>query len=187
VPRSSPSRSDAAHPGAYTYPFSARAMRGERTLPRVNAARAARALRCTFRTVEHLHHSESMMSRSGAGIPTASREARVVGEAAPSAHWSKRESDVPTRGRGHYGGTTQRESASRCVPVRACALPNNISTASPAPLLSIHASRTFPSISLSLCLPSRSLFPSQPAAFTHTYTFTCTALFPSLPLAPNAP
>lgn len=40
-----------------------------RTLPSVRIARAARALRCTFRTVEHLHHSESMMSRSGAGIP----------------------------------------------------------------------------------------------------------------------
>ncbi|RLU26192.1 hypothetical protein DMN91_002358 [Ooceraea biroi] len=53
-----------------------------------------------------------MMSRSGAGIPTASRVARVEREAAPSAHWSKRKSDVPTRGRGHYGGTTQRESAS---------------------------------------------------------------------------
>lgn len=30
---------------------------------------AARALQCTFRTVEHLHHSESMMSRSGAEDP----------------------------------------------------------------------------------------------------------------------
>lgn len=29
-----------------------------------------RALRWAFRTVEHFHHSESMMSRSGASIPT---------------------------------------------------------------------------------------------------------------------
>lgn len=165
--RSGPSRSDAARVSARIL---FRAPRGERTLPRVNAARAARALRCTFRTVEHLHHSESMMSRSGAGIPTATRVARVEGEAAPSAHWSKRESDVPTRGRGHYGGTTQRESASRCVPVRACALPNNISTTS-VPLLffrPIHASRTFPSVSVSRSL-SLSL---PPRLFLHTHTHT---------------
>lgn len=97
-----------------------------------------------------------MMSRSGAGIPTAGRNGHAVGEAAPSAYWSERQSDVPTRGRDHRGGTTQRESASRCVPVRACALPNNISTASPALLFHpIHASRTlssFLSSSSFLCM-----------------------------------
>lgn len=74
--------------------------------------------RCTFRTVEHLHHSESMMSRSGAGIPTVCRGAHVEREAALAAIGPSVKSNVPTRGR---GGATQRESASRCVPVRACA------------------------------------------------------------------
>lgn len=135
-----------------------------RTLPSVRTGRVARALRCTFRTVEHLHHSESMMSRSGAGIPHSRSAPRARrGGLRPPPIGPKRQSDVPTRGRGYHGGTTQRESASRCVSVRACALPNNISSAaSPAlsrlffcPTASTHLtalSSLFYSLSLSLYL-----------------------------------
>lgn len=60
---------------------------------------------------------------------------------------------VPTRGCGYHGGTTQRESASRCVPVRACALPNNISTASPSPLtLDTRNSHPLLSLFLRVCI-----------------------------------
>ena len=63
-----------------------------------------------------------------ASPPTAS--AGVVVVAVLSAHWSLvRRGTNTNRG---VASTTQRESASRCVPVRACTLPNNISTASSA-------------------------------------------------------
>lgn len=61
----------------------------------------------------------------------------------PSAHWSDvRRGTNTNRG---VASTTQRESASRCVPVRACALPNNISTA---------ASARFPRVSVGTPSPS---------------------------------
>lgn len=82
--------SDAARPGVYSLSLRC----GARTLSSVRTARTARALRCTFRTVEHLHHSESMMSRSGAEIPTASHVELAEREAASSAHWSKSQSNT---------------------------------------------------------------------------------------------
>lgn len=76
---SSPSDAD----NAYSPPWAAYVLFpvrcSARTLPSVRIARAARALRCTFRTVEHLHHSESMMSRSGAGIPHSRSAPRARG------------------------------------------------------------------------------------------------------------
>jgi len=112
-----------------------------------------------------------MMSRSGAGIPhsrIASRARR--GGLRPPPIGPKRQSDVPTRGRGYHGGTTQRESASRCVSVRACALPNNISSATSPALSSLlspdgqHASRR----------PLLSLFLS---CFLHVFVATCMRIY----------
>jgi len=146
-----------------------------RTLPSVRTACAARALQCTFRTVEHLHHSESMMSRSGAKIPHSRSAARARrGGLRPPPIGPKRQSDVPTRGRGHHGGTTQRESASRCVSVRACALPNNISNAaSPA------RSRLFFRLTANTHLAALSSL-SLSLSLSHTHTHTPLSLSLSL-------
>lgn len=102
-------------------------------------------------------------------------------------------SDVPTRGRGHHGSTTQRESASRCVSVRACALPNNISSAaSPAlsPFLSPdiqHASHhpllSSPSLSLALFLSLSLYLTLSPVFSMYSLLHVCLRTSLSLSLA----